>query len=132
MGVQAFAEAMLIIPKVLAQNGGFDAQDVLVALQEEYADGHVVGLDLKTGEPCDPVAEGIWDNYRVHRHLLNSCSVIASNFLLVDEMMRVSVISRKWELSILIPFTTCFLTTGRYLFFSILGWSLKFEIKLHR
>ncbi|KAJ3412005.1 T-complex protein 1 subunit zeta [Chytridiales sp. JEL 0842] len=88
MGVQAFAEAMLIIPKVLAQNGGFDAQDVIVSLQEEYAAGHVVGLDLKTGEPCDPVAEGIWDNYRVHRHLLNSCSVIASNFLLVDEMMR--------------------------------------------
>ncbi|KAI8925700.1 chaperonin Cpn60/TCP-1 family [Entophlyctis helioformis] len=88
MGVQAFADAMLIIPKVLSQNGGFDAQDVLVTLQEEYAEGHTVGIDLVTGETLDPVAEGIWDNYRVHRQLLNSCSVIASNFLLVDEMMR--------------------------------------------
>ncbi|KAJ3194634.1 T-complex protein 1 subunit zeta [Irineochytrium annulatum] len=88
MGVQAFADALLIVPKVLAQNGGFDAQDVIVALQEEYADGHIVGIDLKTGDPLDPVAEGIWDNYRVHRHLLHSCSVIASNLLLVDEMMR--------------------------------------------
>ncbi|KAI8848928.1 chaperonin Cpn60/TCP-1 family [Chytridium lagenaria] len=88
MGVQAFADALLIVPKVLAQNGGFDAQDVIVALQEEYAEGHIVGVDLKTGEPLDPVAEGIWDNYRVHRHLLHSCSVIASNLLLVDEMMR--------------------------------------------
>lgn len=33
LGVQAYADAMLIIPKVLAQNGGFDAQDVLVSLQ---------------------------------------------------------------------------------------------------
>ena len=33
MGVQAFADAMLIIPKVLTQNGGFDAQDTIVALQ---------------------------------------------------------------------------------------------------
>jgi T-complex protein 1 subunit zeta len=33
MGVQAFADALLIIPKVLAQNGGFDAQDVIVSLQ---------------------------------------------------------------------------------------------------
>ncbi|THH03752.1 hypothetical protein EW146_g10350, partial [Bondarzewia mesenterica] len=33
MGVQAFADALLIIPKTLAQNGGFDVQDVLVALQ---------------------------------------------------------------------------------------------------
>ncbi|KAI9017253.1 TCP-1/cpn60 chaperonin family-domain-containing protein [Gaertneriomyces semiglobifer] len=88
MGVQAFADAMLIIPKVLAQNAGFDVLDVIVALQEEYAAGHIVGVDLNTGETLDPVAEGIWDNYRVHRHMLHSCSVIASNFLLVDEMMR--------------------------------------------
>lgn len=33
MGVQAFADALLIIPKVLARNGGFDSQDVIVALQ---------------------------------------------------------------------------------------------------
>ncbi|KAJ3348087.1 T-complex protein 1 subunit zeta [Entophlyctis luteolus] len=88
MGIQAFADALLIIPKTLARNAGFDAQDVIVMLQEEYAEGHVVGVDLNTGETCDPVLEGIFDNYRVHRHLLHSCSVIASNFLLVDEMMR--------------------------------------------
>jgi len=88
LGVQAFAEAMLIVPKVLAQNGGFDAQDVLVALQEEYSNGHVVGVDLISGETLNPAAEGIWDNYRVHRQVLNSVSVVASNFLLVDEMMR--------------------------------------------
>jgi T-complex protein 1 subunit zeta len=33
MGVQAFADALLIIPKTLAQNGGYDVQDVVVALQ---------------------------------------------------------------------------------------------------
>ena len=33
MGVQAFAEALLVIPKTLAANGGFDVQDVVVALQ---------------------------------------------------------------------------------------------------
>ncbi|CAI2161982.1 5055_t:CDS:2 [Funneliformis geosporum] len=88
MGVQAFADAMLIIPKVLSQNGGFDAQDTIVALQEEFAAGHIVGVDLNTGSTLDPIVEGIWDNYRVVRHMLHSCSVIASNFLLVDEMMR--------------------------------------------
>ena len=30
---QAFAEALMIIPKVLAQNSGFDPQDSLVKLQ---------------------------------------------------------------------------------------------------
>ncbi|KAI9306213.1 T-complex protein 1 zeta subunit [Cunninghamella echinulata] len=95
MGVQAFADALLIIPKVLAQNGGFDVQDVIVALQEEHMDGHIVGIDLKTGETMDPKLEGIWDNYRVHRHMLHSCSVIASNLLLVDEMMRAGRTSLK-------------------------------------
>lgn len=89
MGVQAYAEALLCIPKVLAQNGGYDAQDVIVTLEEEHALGHIVGVDLNTGETFDPVTEGVWDNYRVHRHLIHSATVIASNLLLVDEMMRV-------------------------------------------
>jgi predicted short-subunit dehydrogenase-like oxidoreductase (DUF2520 family) len=31
--------------------------------------------------------EGIWDNYRVKRHLIHSAAVIASNLLITDEMM---------------------------------------------
>jgi len=72
LGVQAYADAMLVIPKTLASNGGFDVQDAIVALQEEQADGNVVGLDLQTGEPIDPTVQGIWDNYRVKRQMLHS------------------------------------------------------------
>jgi hypothetical protein len=75
LGVSAFAEALLILPKTLAANGGWDVQDALVALQDEEAEGHVVGLNLKTGEPFDPVSEGIWDNYRVKRQMLHSACV---------------------------------------------------------
>lgn len=72
LGVQAFADALLVIPKTLASNGGFDVQDALVTLQDEAAEGHVVGLDVNSGEPLDPVVEGIWDNYRVKRHMIHS------------------------------------------------------------
>ncbi len=88
LGVQAFADAMLAIPKTLATNAGLDAQDMTVMLLEAHAKGSCLGLDLSSGELMDPKLEGIWDNYRVIRHLLNSCSVIASNILLVDEIMR--------------------------------------------
>jgi len=117
MGVAAFAEALLIIPKVLAQNSGFDPQDILVTLQQEVSKGHVVGLDVVSGEPVNPETEGIWDNYRVKRQLLHSAcasfflsffffffffpatqltpfffaglsTVVASNLLLVDEIVR--------------------------------------------
>lgn len=72
MGVQAFAEALLIIPKTLAANGGYDVQDVTVALQDEAADGNIVGIDLHSGEPFDPTVQGIWENYRVKRQMLHS------------------------------------------------------------
>ena len=90
LGVQAFAEAMLILPKVLAQNAGVDPQDAMVQLQDTLLEvkDHPVGLDLSTGGVLDPILEGIWDNYIVHRHLILNCSTIASNLLLVDEMMR--------------------------------------------
>lgn len=88
LGVEAFAEAIMVVPKTLAQNGGFDVQESIVTLQQEHLEGHQVGLDLTTGEPMDPVAVGVYDNVRVKRQLLHSCTVIASNLLLVDEMMR--------------------------------------------
>lgn len=72
MGVQAFADSMLIIPKVLAQNGGFDQQDVVTMLQEEYESGRIVGVCMNTGMTMSPVDEGIWDNYGVHKQLINS------------------------------------------------------------
>jgi T-complex protein 1 subunit zeta len=37
LGVQAFADALLIIPKTLAANAGFDVQDTIVALQVRTA-----------------------------------------------------------------------------------------------
>ncbi|KAF3930831.1 hypothetical protein ABW19_dt0201322 [Dactylella cylindrospora] len=87
-GVQAFADALLIIPKTLAQNAGFDIQDSLSALQDEHAEGHTVGLDLTTGEPMDPVSAGVYDSYRVLRNAIASSSSIASNLLLCDEMLK--------------------------------------------
>ncbi|GJE94460.1 chaperonin-containing T-complex zeta subunit [Phanerochaete sordida] len=97
MGVQAFADALLVIPKMLAANGGFDVQDALVQLQEEQADGNIVGLDLQSGEPFDPTVEGVWDNYRVKRQMLHSCSVIAVNLLSTDEILRAGRSSLKPE-----------------------------------
>ena len=53
LGVQAYADGMLIIPKVLAQNAGLDPQDVMVTLVSESRDlGQAVGVDCASGECC--------------------------------------------------------------------------------
>lgn len=96
LGVQAYAEALLIVPKVLAVNSGFDSQDSMVKLLEAARAGDViVGLDVDTGEPLIPADRGIYDNYTVKKQIINSCTVIASNLLLVDEIMRAGLSSLK-------------------------------------
>uniref|UniRef100_A0A8C5H262 Uncharacterized protein n=1 Tax=Gouania willdenowi TaxID=441366 RepID=A0A8C5H262_GOUWI len=94
LGVQAFADALLIIPKVLAKNSGYDPQETLLMLQTEYKENRVlVGVDLSSGEPMVAAEVGVWDNYSVKKQLLHSCTVIASNILLVDEIMRAGMSS---------------------------------------
>eukprot|EP00697_Spironema_sp_BW2_P004247 gnl/Spiro4/15784_TR8489_c0_g1_i1.p1 gnl/Spiro4/15784_TR8489_c0_g1~~gnl/Spiro4/15784_TR8489_c0_g1_i1.p1 ORF type:complete len:543 (-),score=154.49 gnl/Spiro4/15784_TR8489_c0_g1_i1:108-1736(-) len=87
LGVVAFAEALLVVPKTLAENSGFDRHDVLVRLQEGAKRGFV-GLDIDSGECLDPIAAGIYDNYRVLRQIFHSSPVIASQLLLVDELIQ--------------------------------------------
>lgn len=112
-GVSAFADALLIIPKTLAANSGHDIQDsckclsacletpmlmvrrVVAALQDEQAEGNVVGLDLTTGEPMDPIQAGIYDSFRVLRNCIASSAGIASNLLLCDELLKARQMSRK-------------------------------------
>lgn len=96
LAIQAYADALLVIPKTLAVNSGFDAQDTIVRLQEEAElSTDPIGLDLATGEPSKPVDLGIYDNYIVKKQIINSCTVIANNLLLVDEIMRAGMSSLK-------------------------------------
>nr|QBH73698.1 chaperonin [Aphelinus abdominalis] len=96
LGVQAFAEALLVVPKTLAVNSGFDSQDTIVKLQEESTTlNQAVGLDISSGEAIDPKEAGIYDNYIVKKQIINSCTVIASNLLLIDEIMRAGLSSLK-------------------------------------
>jgi T-complex protein 1 subunit zeta len=89
LGIQAFADSLLIIPKTLAENSGLDVQTTLLTLQEErQSSGMLVGLDVKTGEAILPQDMGIWDNVRVKRQSLYLSTVLASQLLLVDEVMR--------------------------------------------
>ncbi|KAN0070050.1 Carbamoyl-phosphate synthase (glutamine-hydrolyzing) [Elaphomyces granulatus] len=94
-GVAAFADALLVIPKTLAANSGHDVQESLASLQDEQAEGNVVGLDLTTGEPMDPVQEGVFDSYRVLRNCIASSTGIASNLLLCDELLKARQMGRQ-------------------------------------
>lgn len=95
LGVEAFAEALLGFPKILAENSGYDTQDTIIKLQEEFEKGVAVGLDVSTGEAMDPTVAGIYDNYIVKKQIIQSAPILASNLLLVDEVIRAGINMRK-------------------------------------
>jgi len=68
LGVYAFADALLVVPRTLAQNSGFDAQDTLLKVQEAHLKDHkAYGIDTLTGDPLPAEVAQIWDNYIVKR-----------------------------------------------------------------
>ncbi|KAG8346213.1 putative TCP 1 cpn60 chaperonin family [Trypanosoma vivax] len=92
VGVRAYADAILIIPKTLAENSGLDVQQCLITIQEASREarqrGRWVGLRLDTGDPVDPLASGILDNVVVKKSLLETTGEIVAQLLLVDEIMK--------------------------------------------
>ena len=88
LGVEAFAEACLEIPRVIAQNAGHDAIDVLVSLQNAADKEERVGIDIESGKMIDPKTKGIWDNYCVKKNQLQSAPLVATQLLLVDEVLK--------------------------------------------
>lgn len=96
-GVKAFADALLVIPKTLAANGGYDVLETISVLEDEAAEGNVAGIDLLTGEPMDPAVQGVYDSFRVVRNSIAAATGIASNLLLVDELLKAGRSSLKQQ-----------------------------------
>ena len=96
LGVICFAEALLVVPRTLAQNSGFDAQDTLIKVQEAHIeDKKAFGVDVLTGEPLPAAEAQVWDNYIVKKQFLNIAPVLCQQLLLVDEVMRAGRNMRK-------------------------------------
>ncbi|BAM79540.1 chaperonin containing TCP1, subunit 6a [Cyanidioschyzon merolae strain 10D] len=88
LGVQTFADALLVIPKTLAENSGLDAQETVLQMIEAHEAGRTVGLDAHSGELVEPLGRGIVDCCRPKRHALSLASTITTQLLLVDELLK--------------------------------------------
>jgi len=89
LGVDIFANALLVAVKTLLENSGLDVQEKLLnVVAERESKKRAVGVSVATGEPIDPAMQGIWDNYCVKKQMLGLASVLAQQLLLVDEVIR--------------------------------------------
>ena len=89
-GVNAFAEALLIIPKAICENSGVDPQESIINCAKKFRENkQLMGIDiLDNGKPINPMDHGIIDNYCVKKSFLNIGPVLAQQFLMVDEVIR--------------------------------------------
>lgn len=88
IGINIFAEALLSIPRSLMKNSGLDPSEIIGQLLNEAETGELSGVDLDTGEVMDPTVFGIYDNYCVKRGIFQSAPIVASQLLLVDEIIQ--------------------------------------------
>jgi thermosome len=89
LAIEAFAEAMEIVPKALAENAGLQPIDILVALRtaHEKGGGQTMGVDVFTGKITDMNKKGVIEPSRVKEQAIKSASEAASMILRIDDVI---------------------------------------------
>ena len=87
LAVNAFAEALEIVPKTLAENAGLDSIDSLVDLRAAQEDSFFMGLDVFTGEVADMKDAGVIEPKRVKKQAIQSASEAAEMILRIDDVI---------------------------------------------
>jgi chaperonin GroEL (HSP60 family) len=89
MAVDAFADAVEIIPRTLAENAGLDSIDVLVELRAAHEKGNTnTGINVDTGKNVDAFKAGIIEPLRVKRQALRSAREAAELILRIDDVIQ--------------------------------------------
>ena len=87
LAVNAFAEALEIVPKTLAENAGLDSIDSLVDLRAAHENSAVMGLDVFTGKVADMKEAGVIEPKRVRKQAIQSASEAAEMILRIDDVI---------------------------------------------
>ena len=88
LAVKAFADAMEVIPKTLAENAGLDPIDILVALKSAHDKKQIwAGVNVFTGKVIDAWQEGIIEPLKIKTQAVSSASEVAIMILRIDDVI---------------------------------------------
>jgi len=91
LAVEAFADAMEVIPRTLADNAGLDQIDILVGLRAAHeTKGVWSGINVYNGEIVDMWKEGVLEPLKVKEHAIGSAVEVASMILRIDDVIAAS------------------------------------------
>ena len=90
--INAFAKALEVIPKTLAENSGLDQTDILNKLRQKHAmegeDGMWYGVDVLNGTVANMYKQFVWEPEVVRINVISAATEAACTILSVDQTIK--------------------------------------------
>ena len=88
LAITAFAEALEVIPRTLAESCGLDSIDTLVDLRSKHEKGQkTLGIDVLKSKVGDLKAAGVFEPLKVKKQALQSASEVTEMILRIDDII---------------------------------------------
>ena len=87
LAIGAFAAALEVVPKTLAENAGLDSIDALVDLKSAHEKSPYMGLNVFTGDVTDMKEAGVIEPKRVKKQAIQSAAEAAEMILRIDDVI---------------------------------------------
>ncbi|MEM0330534.1 MAG: thermosome subunit beta [Archaeoglobaceae archaeon] len=98
LAIEAFATALEVIPRTLAENAGIDPIDVIVNLKSAHEKGQkYAGVDVDTGKVVDMKEMGVIEPLRVKTQAIQSATEVAVMILRVDDVIAAKGLEKEKE-----------------------------------
>lgn len=94
LAVNAFATALEVIPRTLAENAGLDPIDMLVELRAQHEKGKIgAGVDVFTGKVEDMLTQHVAEPLKIKTQAISSAAEAAEMILRIDDVITASKLS---------------------------------------
>ena len=89
LAIEAYADAIEVIVRVLAENAGIDPISTLldVVAEQTNTDSDQIGIDLTTGKPENMVKLGILEPQGIIKQALVGATEVAISILRIDDVL---------------------------------------------
>ena len=88
LAAEAFASALEVIPRALAENSGLDPIDILVELRKAHEEGKATyGVDVFSGEVTCMKEKGVLEPLKVKTQAISSATEVAIMILRIDDVI---------------------------------------------
>jgi chaperonin GroEL (HSP60 family) len=89
LAIEAFAEAVEVIPRTLAENGGLEPIDILIELRQihDKENGKYMGINIYTGKLQNSIENGVIEPIVVKEQAIKSAAESAAMILRVDDII---------------------------------------------